>query len=381
MSAHLPAFAAYTGSTTPRLVLVGEAWGESEAQTRQPFAGSSGRELWRMMVEGGILPIEALPISDDRFGPGWIGPRRQWLEDCKIGMTSVLALQPPGNDVRQLCASRKEVGQGYTHGHLAQGLYLRSEFLPELARLQTELETLRPNLVVALGNTACWALLQATNIGSIRGTVTWASALAPAGTKVLPTYSPSAVLRQWSWRPIVIADLIKAQREAETRELIRPERRVLINPTLGELQNWTDTIMTLKPDLLAADIETGAGQIKCISFAPSPRAAIVVPFVDQHSPDYSYWRSPGAECAAWEMVKIVLESDIPKLGQNFLYDLQYITKMGILPRNCLEDTMLRHHALYPELQKGLGFLGSIYTNEASWKLMRRPRPDTEKRDE
>jgi len=43
--------------------------------------------------------------------------------------------------------------------------------------------------------------------------------------------------------------------------------------------------------------------------------------------------------------------------------------------------MLLHHALYPELPKGLGFLGSIYTNEASWKLMRRERSDTVKRDE
>jgi len=32
--------------------------------------------------------------------------------------------------------------------------------------------------------------------------------------------------------------------------------------------------------------------------------------------------------------------------------------------------MLAHHALQPESEKGLGFLGSVYTNEPSWKLMR-----------
>ena len=32
--------------------------------------------------------------------------------------------------------------------------------------------------------------------------------------------------------------------------------------------------------------------------------------------------------------------------------------------------MLAHHSLYSELQKGLGFLGSIYTNYPSWKSMR-----------
>jgi len=32
--------------------------------------------------------------------------------------------------------------------------------------------------------------------------------------------------------------------------------------------------------------------------------------------------------------------------------------------------MLLHHALFIELEKGLGFLGSVYTSEARWKFMR-----------
>jgi hypothetical protein len=44
------------------------------------------------------------------------------------------------------------------------------------------------------------------------------------------------------------------------------------------------------------------------------------------------------------------------------------------------DTMLLHHSMYPELPKSLGFLGSIYTNEAAWKLMRRDAEEL-KRDE
>jgi DNA polymerase I-like protein with 3'-5' exonuclease and polymerase domains len=67
----------------------------------------------------------------------------------------------------------------------------------------------------------------------------------------------------------------------------------------------------------------------------------------------------------------LLESPVTKVFQNGLYDLQYIYQMGIRPRNCTEDTMLMHHALYPEMKKGLEFLGSVYTNEASWKLMRK----------
>ena len=42
--------------------------------------------------------------------------------------------------------------------------------------------------------------------------------------------------------------------------------------------------------------------------------------------------------------------------------------------------MLLHHALYPEMLKGLGFLGSIYSEEIAWKSMR-TKGDNLKRDE
>lgn len=38
--------------------------------------------------------------------------------------------------------------------------------------------------------------------------------------------------------------------------------------------------------------------------------------------------------------------------------------------NAEHDTMLLHHALQPESLKGLGYLGSVYTDEQSWKQMR-----------
>jgi hypothetical protein len=42
--------------------------------------------------------------------------------------------------------------------------------------------------------------------------------------------------------------------------------------------------------------------------------------------------------------------------------------------------MLLHHALYPEMQKGLGFLGSIYSNEPAWKLLRGKAEELKKDD-
>jgi DNA polymerase I-like protein with 3'-5' exonuclease and polymerase domains len=139
----------------------------------------------------------------------------------------------------------------------------------------------------------------------------------------------------------------------------------------------------MPPPLLACDIETEKGMIKCIGFARSRYNACVVPFIDWKSPTGSYWPDTTAELAAWELCERLLTSpSIAIVGQNFLYDLQYITRAGIRPARCEEDTMLRHHSLFPELQKGLGFLGSIYTNEASWKLLRKHKADEpEKKDE
>lgn len=382
-----PAFAHISGPRPCRLLLLGEAWGESEDILRRPFVGESGKLLWELLGEA--LPDQFPELHQEasrmfRYGLAWVRHRDAWLEATGIAMTNVLALRPPDNKLETLCCDKKTAGAGYPYAPAAKGKYLQEEYLPELTRLQEEITGFRPNLVLALGNTACWAMFNATNIGSVRGTVAQcgqgaAGVVAGTEVKAMATYHPAAVLRQWSWRPIVVADLVKAWREAQFPEIRRPERQIVINPTLAELEAWLAEFKRCPPRLLSVDIETGVGLIKCVGFSGHRNAALVVPFFVngyQH-----YWQHPGEELRAWQIVKELLESPVPKLGQNFLYDLQYILKMGIRPRNCLQDTMLLHHSHYPEMQKGLGFLGSIYTNEASWKLMARKKPDSVKRDE
>lgn len=392
------------------MVLVGEAWGQSEAETLRPFVGESGKELWRMLGEAmpEVEPeLHTQVCGLHKFGNAWVRDRELWLEAAGITLTNVLAFRPPGNKLEELCGVKKEVGvYAGSFPALSRGKYLREEFLPELDRLAVELATLRPNLVVALGNTACWAMLQVTNIGSIRGTVTSSCRIAvrsgqevsgrapvedrgpvedsgPAGfyCKVLPTYHPSAVLRQWAWRPIVIADLMKAAREAQFPDIRRPERQILVDPTQAEMLAWEQETYRLGPASLSPDIETEAGQIRMIGFSRSKSEALVIPFWDRRKPGYNYWATHAEERVAFDCMERLLRYDCSKIGQNFIYDLQYLTKYGVRPTRCTEDTMLLHHSMFPELQKGLGFLGSVYTNESSWKLLRKRKADTEKKDE
>ncbi len=380
-----PAWASTSGPRACKLMIVGEAWGEGEDQLHRPFVGESGKEFFRMLAEAmpGEFPELILEAQKAQtYGLAWVKPREAWLEATGICLTNVLALRPPGNKMESLCCDKKELLAGYSHPPLQKGKYLEEKYLGEVARLEEEIQSARPNLLLALGNTATWALLGVTNIGSIRGAVTGgASSGIARGLKVLPTYHPAGVLRNWSWRPIVVADLMKAWREAQFPEIRRPERQIVVSPSLAELEQLVARTLALDPRLLSVDIETGYGQIKMIGFSFERNRAFVIPFMDQARPGWHYWQNSGEELRAWELARQLLESPIPKLGQNFLYDLQYILKMGIRPQACLEDTMLLHHSIFPEMQKGLGFLGSIYTNEASWKLMARQKPDTEKRDE
>lgn len=348
----LEPFSCSSGPRSAPIAIVGEAWGEQEALVQQPFIGSAGRELTSLLREAGI-------------------DRRQCF------LTNVFNLRPAENKIEALCGSKADVGAGYNHPPIAQGKYILPEYLPHLDRLSAELTAVAPNLVLALGNTACWAILGTTKISAIRGTIT--PSATPRGLKVLPTFHPAFVLRNWAQRPIVAADMLKAAREAKFPEIIRPERIVHYSPTLEELEDYVNQ----DHPILSVDIETARGQITSIGFASSTTFAMVVPFVvNVHSAPHSYWPTTYDETTAWRLVKILLETPMPKLFQNGLFDLQYILPMGIRPWNCLHDTMLLHHSLYPEMRKGLGFLGSIYTNESSWKLLGRgEKSDSTKREE
>lgn len=354
------------GPRSARIAFVGEAWGAKEDLFRAPFVGTSGTELARMIGDAGLTPrLTSAWLSEPSMIAHW--------HASGLFLTNTFAERPPGNKlIDNWCVGKIEAGADYPLPFIEPGKYIRKEFLHHLDRLYEELTTLRPNLVVALGNVACWALLGRSRISSIRGTVTWSERL---NLKVLPTYHPASVVRNWAQRPIVVADLMKAKREMEFPEIRRPEREVLVSPTLPEIKDW----MTRPAPAYAVDIETTHQQITMVGFARSRRDALVIPFFDRETFE-NYWPTVGEEVEAWNCVRALLARPEPKIFQNGLYDLSYLVRMGFRPVNCLHDTMLLHHSLFPEMPKGLAFMGSIYTNEAAWKLMRQ-RDDMNKREE
>jgi len=340
-----PAFARSSGPRDAKIVLVGEAFGREEDLVKRPFIGASGQELTLMLRDAGI-------------------------ERGSCFLTNVFAFRPENNDIKTLCAKKSELPSSYALPPVGQGQYIRPEFLGEIDRLQDELLTVHPNVVVALGNIACWALFGSVGISNLRGAMAY-STLCPS-IKGLATYHPAGVLRNWSWRPIVLADLKKAAHEAQKPGLDFSSRTLVVSPFLDELGAWCAAAGGHFADptaLIAVDIETSCGAIDMCGVAISPTNAACFPFFDKTSgePFWSLWD----EIKVRQMLQSILASPCRKVLQNGLYDIQYLRREGFALRNFTDDTMMLHHSLFPELPKGLGFLGSIYCNERSWKLLNR----------
>lgn len=252
---------------------------------------------------------------------------------------------------------------------LAKSAYLRAEFDQDLHQLAAYIERVNPNLILAVGDMACTVLTHRSSLEATRGRVT--SSIPLFGSrKVLCCHAPRAVMTDSSLRPILAADLRKAKRESEFPEVRRPQCFLHLRPSLEDMEAfWQEYIEPATH--LSVDIETIGNTITCVGIAPSRSRCLVIPFFDEEKKDGNYWASQKEELIAWEFVRRCGELRSARvLGQNFSYDVQYfLRKMHIPFHNWTDDTMILHHALQPEMPKGLGFLASIYTDHPAWKGM------------
>lgn len=234
-------------------------------------------------------------------------------------------------------------------------------------RLSEEIEIADPVVIVPLGNFPLQALTGEVNITRYRGSPLLAERLAP-GRKLLPTYHPEQVMKQWKFYHVAVGDFETAEAEVKIgREIVYPEKWLLLNPTEQEAIDFCKRC--LASPLVSTDIETGWGQITCIGFAPTPTEAMCIPFVDLRKPSRSYWTTPEQELRVLKAVREVLESPQCKLlGQNFMYDAAWLLeKWGVRSIGYEHDTRLIHANLYPELPKDLGFMASSYTKIGAYK--------------
>ncbi len=216
-------------SSPCKLAFLGEAPSDEELSPSRglprPLVGPSGRIFDAMLRTAGI----------DRA-------------DCWVG--NVFSEKLPGNSVGAWCEgmearrgwAKDAQGNGYGLPPIGREGYLLPEHLWHLERLREELLAAAPTVIVPLGGTALWALTGDTGIGAVRGCTQAASLLLP-GTKLLPSYHPAFVRKNWKWFVVGVGDFEKALAEAEFPEVKHRARRLLLCPTLSDLWQYKGYVL------------------------------------------------------------------------------------------------------------------------------------------
>lgn len=323
-----PKYVPGSGPVGAKLMIVGEAPSYAETAAGKAFVGPSGKELDRILYD--------CSMNRSNF---WV--------------TNVCKYEVPPN------VGKKKIPfhvRAKNHG---------IDLDVQIAELREEINAIKPNCILALGGSALWALTGKNKIGSYRGSI-----LHGMGTKVVPTYHPAHLLHSaaggefkgyWN-RQVMIFDFKRAYAQSQFSELILPHRTLEICRTSHQLAEfrarYKDKIR------MAVDIEANGTCIPvCIGLA----------FNKQHGMTVPLWNEGGiSEIPTSDLIQIWLilsemlwEKEI--IGQNFNYDRDKIKRLGFVIRKLASDTMLKAHAINPELPKGLAFNTSIYTEEPFYK--------------
>lgn len=343
------------GPSNAKVMFVGEAPGATEDQTGRPFAGTSGDEFTRMIHEAGF-------IRRDSY------------------VTNVVKVRPPENDLGAFFYRTKtEAKEAFATP--AWGCYPKDVVTWGLVDLWDEINTVRPQLIVCMGNTALWAVTgkgdidkegTPSGITKWRGSVQLSRHFGEAGQiKTVSTYHPALILRQWEWRNIAMHDLRRAYRESQYPELRLPAWQYLTRPTAET--TYATLAMLLEraeaaPLPLVCDIETrGQAYISCIGLAWSRTEAICIPLVAEQLGKGYYALDDEVEILHRLQVLLV-HRNVQLIGQNFSYDAQYFAyELGFVPP-VAHDTMAGQHVLWSGLPKALHFQASMYNEHyCYWK--------------
>ena len=336
------------GPIPARILLVGEAPGHEEELKGVPFVGASGQELNRILHEAGIMRSECF-------------------------VTNVCRVRPEGNRIENFIAMKKK---DITPAHiLLKDKYVLKPIIDGYEMLRHEIETVKPNVIIAFGNTALWALTGRMGIKKWRGSMLrYDGGLISSGLqpKVIPAYHPAAILRQWELRAITVQDIRRAAKQASSRVYENePKWSFALRPSFIQAIHQLDRLIGMldkEPLWIEFDLETRAGHIACAGFSWSLVDAICIPFMCVESKE-GYWRDTWEEAAVvWRIYKLLTHPNILLRGQNLLYDSQYTYRHWHFTPRVAQDTMISHHVAFAGLPKALDFQASMYCNHyVYWK--------------
>jgi DNA polymerase I-like protein with 3'-5' exonuclease and polymerase domains/uracil-DNA glycosylase len=334
-----------SGPAPARIMIVAEFPSDSDVRSGLALSDGNGHTFNDMLKDAGILRSQCF-------------------------VTSALKVRPPGGDVETLITSKKKsISAAHVVTRDRHILPLVCDHMQILAR---EIEQVQPNVIIALGNAALWMLTGCWSITSWRGSMLECDLPLglPYKPKVLPTLPPGFVNMAWEKRGIVVSDLRRAAKMAQTRELIRPEYNFILRPDFALACRYLDLLQRLveaEPTKLSVDIETRAYHIACIGLAWSPRDAMCLPLMCTERAS-GYWSEAEEAEIVWRLRRLLTHPNAQVVGQNFHYDAQYIDRYWLFTPRLVRDTMIAQHSCFSTMPKGLDYLSSMYCDfHEYWK--------------
>lgn len=179
--------------------------------------------------------------------------------------------------------------------------------------------------------------------------------------KCIALYHPEQVQKVYSLIAYISFGCLRLREEMHSHVIDIPQRKYLLSLDLTHKQqcDYLQDVV-LKAAELSIDFETGNNVINTVGFAVSPYEAIALE-------THPYGKAIDAQHELWKLIVKALESDIPKIAQNALFEAQWCARYGIWLNNITHDTMWAMKFLHPELDKGLDNVGRIYTRFPYWK--------------
>lgn len=316
------------------ICLIGEAPSHEEMRKNRPFVGPAGQLLDRCLHAEGITRARCYIINV--FEEPVVKPRDDQGKICS-------------RDGVLLWTSKK----GFTEAGM-QAAY------PAFKRARE----CKANVIVPMGAPALSLCLDARPITKWRGSIL------PGGEqinhrKIIPTIHPSAALRgKYEWRYLIMSDLKKVKREAAYPEIKPLSRKLLIDPTFEEAVSFLKRCREARA--FNTDIEVLRKQVDCFSLAYDLSEAMCITLL---RPDMTNRFSESEERIIWELYAQLLgDPEVTKINQNITFDLAALLTLNkIVPRGLVHDPMVAHSIMYPFLEKGLGVICSMNTDEPYYK--------------
>ncbi len=321
------------GLQSAKIMIVGDAPSRQDEVAGQPFSGGAGDVLRNTL--------------------GRIG-----VPETNVFYTNLSKHRPPSNDLR----SWFDAAGMPAHDHLRAGL----------KELREEVDAVNPNVIVAMGNYPLWFLSNKarwskkygyTGIGDWRGSIMSGRAPIFESRKIVASYQPAAILRKWSWLPMLELDLMRAKEQSLFPEIKPLNKNLMVDVQGTDRLIMMDRLMNHGP-FITFDIEMLGSNLMCCSFTSDKDEAFVIR------------TKSGTDL---KFIRDILESGRPLCAQNAMFDvsmLEYWHKIRAM-RHIKHDTMLASHSAYIEQPKDLGYLCSIYTEqpcywtEVNWNTVKK----------